>query len=116
MASEAQRRAVQAYKQKVKRISVEFSPAEADLWEHIQSQPNKQGYIKSLIRADMKGAGKMVKVMLNDEVVYFESCVALMDDEIREELHRELAPCTEQEFLDAYIKRHHEKYNEDFTI
>lgn len=53
--SAAQLRAAQKYKrEKVKRITVDFSPAESDLWEHIQGQPNKQGYIKSLIRADMK--------------------------------------------------------------
>ena len=55
MASEAQRRAVQNYKKKVKRITVDFSPAEADIWEHIQSQDKKQTYIKDLIREDMKG-------------------------------------------------------------
>lgn len=53
MATDAQRKAIKKYKEKVKRIQLEFSPAEADLWEHIQNQPNKQGYIKSLIRADM---------------------------------------------------------------
>lgn len=50
--SEAQLRAVAKYKQKVKRITLDFSPAEADLWNHIQSQPKKQTYIKELIRKD----------------------------------------------------------------
>jgi len=54
MTSEAQRRAIQNYKQKVKRLTLDFSPAEADLWEHIQQQEKKQTYIKNLIRADMK--------------------------------------------------------------
>ena len=53
MASEAQRRAVKTYKQKVKRLTIDFSPAEADLWEHIQRQDKKQTYIKALIKADM---------------------------------------------------------------
>lgn len=53
--SAAQLRANQKYKQeKIKRITVDFSPKEADLWDHVQQQPNKQGYIKSLIRADME--------------------------------------------------------------
>lgn len=52
--SQSQRRAVERYKQKVKRITVDFYPTEEAEWEHIQSQPNKQGYIKSLIRADME--------------------------------------------------------------
>lgn len=53
MATEAQRQAVKKYKAKVKRLTLEFSPAEADLWEHIQQQEKKQTYIKALIRADM---------------------------------------------------------------
>lgn len=57
-----------------------------------------------------------MKVMLNDSEVYFEACVNMMDDDIREELHAELAPCSEQEFLDAYVKRHEEKYGEEFAI
>lgn len=58
MTTEAQRRAVQKYKQKVKRITLEFSPAEADLWDHIQSQDKKQTYIKDLIRQDMHNKGE----------------------------------------------------------
>lgn len=53
--SEAQLKAVQKYKQeKVNRITIEFSPKEAELWNHIQNQPKKQTYIKDLIRADME--------------------------------------------------------------
>ena len=52
--SEAQLRAIQKYKQKVKRITLEFHPSEEEMWEHIQNQPKKQTYIKSLIRADME--------------------------------------------------------------
>lgn len=57
--SAAQLRAAQKYKrEKVKRITVEFSPAESALLERIQQQPNKQGYIKALIRADMERGGE----------------------------------------------------------
>ena len=53
--TDAQYRASQKYKkEKVKRITVDFSPAEAELWEHIQNQPKKQTYIKALIRADIE--------------------------------------------------------------
>lgn len=53
--TDAQYRASQKYKKEnIKRITVEFSPKEAELWEHIQNQPKKQTYIKDLIRADMK--------------------------------------------------------------
>ena len=53
MASEAQKKALEKYKAKVKRLTVDFPPSDAELWEHIQKQPNKQGYIKDLVRKDM---------------------------------------------------------------
>ena len=52
--SEAQIRAVQKYRQKVKRITIDIYPTEMELWEQIQKQPKKQTYIKDLIRADME--------------------------------------------------------------
>lgn len=52
----------------------------------------------------------------NGNNIDFEAAVNLMDNEIREELHREMAPCTEQEFYDAYCKRHEETYNEEFVV
>lgn len=52
--SAAQLRAAQKYKKaNIKRITVDFSPAESDLWDRVSGQPNKQGYIKGLIRADL---------------------------------------------------------------
>ena len=52
--SEAQKRALGKYKANVKRLTVDFPPTDAELWEHIQKQPKKQTYIKDLIRADME--------------------------------------------------------------
>lgn len=46
----------------------------------------------------------------------YEAAVELMDDDIREQIHRELAPCTDLEFLETYIERHREKFGEEFTI
>ena len=55
MTTEAQKRAIQKYKQqKVKRITIDFYPADEALWEHIQAQDKKQTYIKNLIREDME--------------------------------------------------------------
>lgn len=54
MTSEAQLKAVKKYKEKVKRITIEFHPTEAQMWDHIQNQPKKQTYIKNLIREDME--------------------------------------------------------------
>lgn len=46
----------------------------------------------------------------------YEAAVMLMDDEIRESLHFELAPCTDQEFFNAYEKAHAEKYGEEWEL
>jgi len=40
--------------------------------------------------------------------------VTYMDDEVREDLHSELSPCTPQEFFEAYCGRYMARYNEDF--
>ena len=49
--------------------------------------------------------------------VNYAAAVELMDDDLREQLHREMAPCSNQEFYDAYVKAHAEKYNgEKFQI
>lgn len=55
---------------------------------------------------------KMV-ININGTEIDYDVAVAMMDDEIRERLHRELAPCTDQEFLTAYEKAHADKYGED---
>lgn len=58
----------------------------------------------------------MMKVMLNGCEADFEVCVNLMDDEIRENIHDDMAPCGEQKFLDEYVVRHLGKYGEEFKI
>jgi hypothetical protein len=57
----------------------------------------------------------MVKNMDGKEV-YWDAAVALMDDDIREQLHEEMAPCTDQEFFTAYEKAHKEKFGEEFIV
>ena len=52
--TEAQKRAAKKYREKTNRITIDFYPTEAAMWEHIQSQPKKQTYIKNLIRRDME--------------------------------------------------------------
>jgi hypothetical protein len=53
----------------------------------------------------------------NGRYIDFEAAVEMMDDDLREELHREMAPCTNQDFYDAYVKAHAEKFNgEKFQI
>ena len=64
-----------------------------------------------------KGAEKMSKVVDWDgREVDFDAAVALMDDDIREELAAELAPCSDQRFFNAYLEQHYADYGEEFTI
>lgn len=55
---EVRKKARDKYKANVKRFTVEFPPSDAELYEHLQQQPNKQRYIKDLIRADMERSGE----------------------------------------------------------
>lgn len=53
----------------------------------------------------------------NGREIDFDVAVALMDDDICEELlHEELSPCTAQRFFNAYLEQHYADYGEEFTI
>ena len=46
----------------------------------------------------------------------FEVAVSMMDDAIRESVHGDLAPCTNQEFFDEYAKRHEVQFGEEWEF
>ena len=46
------------YRSKLKKLSIEFSLKENDIAEYLDTKPNKSGYVKNLIRADMESDGK----------------------------------------------------------
>jgi len=46
----------------------------------------------------------MKKVIVNGKEYSYDEVVDMMNDEIRESLHTKLAPCNEQDFVDAYVK------------
>lgn len=48
--------------------------------------------------------------------INFNTAVSLMDDEIREKLNDKMAPCTDQEFFDAYTKTHEEKFKKVWEL
>lgn len=55
MLTEAQKRAQAKYnKANVRQCAIRFYPSERDVWEWLETKDNKAGYIKELIRADMK--------------------------------------------------------------
>ena len=53
----------------------------------------------------------MGKVIVNNREVDFDAAHNLMDDEICNELSSKLAPCGEQEFVDAYVEAHAAKFD-----
>ncbi len=48
--------------------------------------------------------------------IEWNAALALMDDDLREELSADLAPCTEQEFFEAYAKAHANKFCEEWEL
>lgn len=52
--TEARKRAKAKYNEKVKRISIEFYPADMELYDRVKSQESIQKYIKDLIKKDIQ--------------------------------------------------------------
>lgn len=52
----------------------------------------------------------------NGKEINYEAACELMDDDIRELLHRIKAPCTKQEFYDAYCELHERYYGSPFIV
>ena len=76
-------------------------------------------YALAKMRADLKGTEMDRSVVTNQHGIEIdmESAVnSLMGDELREKLHAELAPCTDQKFFDAYAKAHHERFGEEWDL
>lgn len=58
----------------------------------------------------------MKVININGTEIDYDAAVALMDDELCEELNGELAPCTEQEFLSTYEAAHAAKFGEEWEL
>jgi len=58
----------------------------------------------------------MTKVTIDTQFIDFDAAAKLMDETIREQVYAVLAPCGEQEFLDAYCIAHLAVYGEDFIV
>ncbi len=52
----------------------------------------------------------------NNAKNYYDACVNLMDDDLREELHSKLAPCTDELFLERYCDEHLKKFGQEFIV
>lgn len=105
---------------------------DADILSYIEDESSKAGIFKKAMKEFIhnnpksKTEDKKMKTYENTNVSdeaqaivdngLYNAAVELMDDEIREELHNLLAPCSDAEFLSAYMEAHRAKYGEDFTI
>ena len=91
-------------------------------WRAAAREEFKKEYDLTDNEADMmvEALEQVAQDWVEDEdghLVYYDAAVKLMDDDLREQLHREMAPCTNQEFYDAYVKAHAAKFNgEKFQI
>lgn len=52
----------------------------------------------------------------NGAPIDYDAAGALMDDDLREEVAADLAPCTEQEFFTEYCKRHAVKFGAPWEL
>lgn len=68
---------------------------------------------KEIWSKDFFVEGLVVKNKYGEPLEY-EEAVEYMDDDIREYLHHQLAPCSAQYFYDEYCKMHKEIHGEDF--
>lgn len=46
--------------------------------------------------------------------INYNIAVCMMDDDLREELHRKISPCSDQEFFDAYASAHLQRFGEEW--
>lgn len=52
----------------------------------------------------------------NGASIDYDAAVKLMDDDIREAVAADLAPCTDQEFFAEYARRHAVKFGEPWEL
>lgn len=86
--------------------------AETGEWSH-------GNYLDDLQEAIFKAEGGKRKVDqvidANGNLVNYRAAEAIMNDELREELHRWLAPCSDQRFFETYAEAHETKFGEPFA-
>lgn len=49
-------------------------------------------------------------------IIDMDAATELMDDELREEVAADIAPCSDQEFFDEYSRRHEERFGEEWEL
>ena len=104
---------IRKYMKESKKMKYRINPEYADLWGEDADAVLTADDIEMIAR----GWEKPVEVILPQLIPEnFRAAVELMDDEIREAVHADLAPCTDAAFLWEYCKRHEAKYGKPFVI
>ena len=89
---------------------------DGDIIEKLEQVESVNGYIRQLIREDLARTRTEKRISIDNghsfispaEAVAkmpWEQIVNFMDDDIRESVAADIAPCTEAEFLSEYLKR-----------
>lgn len=105
------------------------SPSELKNTRNGERRPNsREEWLDVQARALHQAANRVIKAykaaLIESNIVInpygleidWDAAGALMDDDIREEVHAELAPCTPQAFFDRYCQLHAERYGEPWEL
>lgn len=105
------------------------TPSELKKTRHGERRPNsREEWLDVQARALYQAANRVTKAyraaLIASNLVInpygleidWDAAGALMDDDIREEVHAELAPCTPQAFFDRYCQLHAERYGEPWEL
>lgn len=87
-----------------------FSPF-SELVKYVGENPTEKDLIDFYVDDEYFDKAKEIV-----EKGYYDQAVNLMDDGIREKLHKALVPCNNAYFLAVYMAEHNRVFNEDFTI
>ena len=97
-------------------------------WMTAAEQARRETYVTvAQIPDDIEiGAAEALMWVFDDgqeegDIVYgdsfrFDVAASLMDDEVREAVHAEMAPCSNQEFFDAYCISHRELFGDNWCL
>lgn len=69
-----------------------------------------QGNKQRVLLNELKGDGDRLIRTKNGVFIDFDIAVSVMDNDLRESVHYDLAPCNDQEFYDDYARRHIAKF------
>lgn len=106
----------------------EYAHAVADVQEaqrRLESAYAHMVYVRNKLRQSQVYAGRAydqnrrtpIAVFVNGEPSDYDKAFAQMDDEIREDVHLEMAVVyTAQQFIDAYCGRHKIKFGKAFQV